>query len=283
MTLYVIGDVQGCYDSLQQLLQRVAYKPQQDQLWFVGDLVNRGTKSLETLRFVKSLQNCVCVLGNHDLHLLAVAYGHADCAEIDTLDDILAAPDREELLTWLRKRPLLHHDESRQLTMVHAGLAPEWDLNLAKSCAAEVHALLCSDRYLDYFAHMYGDKPKSWDNNLRGWERLRFITNCFTRLRYVNIHGELALKPKGPLASKPDDVQAWFQVAHRRSKQDNIVFGHWSTLGLHESDNILAIDSGCLWGGALTAVEFGQSGDFAGVTQVQCDIVQVPRLCTKID
>jgi len=276
MTLYVIGDVQGCFDSLQLLLERVDYQPQQDQLWFVGDLVNRGPKSLETLRFVKSLENCVCVLGNHDLHLLAVAYGHADCADLDTLDPILAASDKDQLLTWLRQRPLLHHDESRQLTMVHAGFAPEWDLDLATVCATEVQELLCSNRYLDYFAHMYGDKPKVWDNELHGWERMRFITNCFTRLRYVNDRGELALKQKGPLASKPDNMQAWFQLAQRRSKQHKIVFGHWSTLGLHESDNILAIDSGCLWGGSLTAAKFDQNGHFAGVTQVQCDIVQEP-------
>jgi bis(5'-nucleosyl)-tetraphosphatase (symmetrical) len=278
MALYIIGDIQGCHDCLQRLLGQVDYDPGLDHLWFVGDLVNRGPNSLETLRFIKSLPNCISVLGNHDLHLLAVAYGDAECIKGDTLDEILDAPDREELLQWLRHRPLLHYDKARQICLIHAGLAPEWTLELAIACANEVQDVLRSDGFSDYFAHMYGDNPRRWKNDLSGWERLRFITNCFTRLRYVDQNGELVLKLKGPLDKKPDNVQAWFRVDNRQSLHNKIVFGHWSTLGLHESDNILALDSGCLWGGALSAARFDQQGNYEGFTQIPCETSQKPSM-----
>ena len=276
MSLYIIGDIQGCYDALRALLRNVSYDPQQDQLWFTGDLVNRGPKSLETLRFIKSLTNCVVVLGNHDLHLLAVAYGGAKLSRCDTLGDILESADSDELLTWLRHRPLLHHDSGRNLTLIHAGLAPEWSLEKAKACAAEVEQVLRGDHYVEYFSTMYGDEPKQWSEALQGQARLRFITNCLTRLRCINQQGELALHEKAALNKEGSSLRPWFSIPGRQSEQHRIVFGHWSTLGLYQTKNILGLDTGCLWGGTLTAARFDEQGSFQGVTQVACEMAQQP-------
>lgn len=255
MATYAIGDVQGCADELRRLLERVAFDPGKDRLWFAGDLVNRGPGSLEVLRLVYSLDACsVVVLGNHDLHLLALAAGNLRHAKKSTLDEILRAPDRDELLRWLRHRPLIHHDPERAFTMVHAGLPPEWTLNEAIERAHELEQVLRGPDHPEYLHGMYGNQPDRWSPQLDGIARLRYITNCLTRLRYCRPDGTLILKEKRRLAERPPELLPWFQCPGRRTRRDRIVFGHWSTLGYWEGDNVWGIDSGCLWGGHLTAI-----------------------------
>ena len=254
MAVYAIGDVQGCYTPLQQLLTRLHFDPVRDRLWFTGDLVNRGAQSLEVLRFVKDLgERAVCVLGNHDLHLLAVAAGTAKTQKRDTLDKILRAHDRDELLHWLRLRPLLHHDPDLGCTLIHAGLLPPWDLAQAQQLAQETETVLRSDKHQDFFHHMYGDLPDHWNENLRGFDRLRVIVNTFTRLRYCDLDGNMDLRPKGPPGSQPPDLLPWFQIPGRRSRELKIIFGHWSELGPWQGDGVIGLDSGCLWGHTLSA------------------------------
>ena len=248
MTTYAIGDVQGCFDALQALLEKIRFDPARDALRLTGDLVNRGPRSLETLRFVKGLgERAVNVLGNHDLHLLAVAAGAAKRKKHDTLDEILAAHDRDELLDWLRRRPLLHHDTALDWTLVHAGLLPQWDLADAQRLAREAETVLQSDHADDFLAHMYGDLPDHWREDLTGHERLRVIVNAFTRLRYCDLEGKMDLRFKGAPGSQPPDLVPWFQVPHRRSGAGHIVFGHWSTLGAYRDHGVLGLDGGCLW------------------------------------
>jgi bis(5'-nucleosyl)-tetraphosphatase (symmetrical) len=255
MAVYAIGDVQGCFDELQALLELIRFNPADDRLWFAGDLINRGPKSLETLRFIRGLgDRAVSVLGNHDLHLIAMALGHSLADDDHTLDAILAAPDRDELVQWLRQQPLLHHDETLGFTMIHAGLPPQWDLALARQCAQEVEAVLKSEELPAFIQHMYGNKPKCWSNELSGWERLRFIINCFTRLRFCDADGCLKLKYKGPPGSQPPEYLPWFVMPDRKSRDLNIVFGHWSTLGTYNQAGVYSLDTACLWGGELTAL-----------------------------
>ena len=255
MTPYAIGDIQGCYDDLQALLDALKFDYRRDTLWLTGDLVNRGPRSLEVLRFIKSLGECaVTVLGNHDLHLLAVANGHAPQKKDDTLVPILEAHDIDEILQWLRSRPLLHHDEIRNITLIHAGLAPQWSLQDAIQCAREVENELQSDNYNEFLARMYGNQPDRWSADLKRWERLRFSVNCFTRLRYVNGNGRLKLKTKGAPGSQPAGCVPWFQAPKRQTANEKLIFGHWSTLGFYDADNVINIDSGCVWGGKLSAV-----------------------------
>ncbi|MGE5153805.1 MAG: symmetrical bis(5'-nucleosyl)-tetraphosphatase [Bdellovibrio bacteriovorus] len=255
MPTYAIGDIQGCAEELQRLLERLRFDPARDRLWFAGDLVNRGPGSLEALRLVYSLDACsVVVLGNHDLHLLALAEGNTKHAKKSNLGAILAAADREELLSWLRHRPLMHHDAHRGFTLVHAGLAPQWSLPEALIHARELEAVLRGPAYRDYLFAMYGNEPSRWSPDLTGMERLRFITNCLTRLRYCTPDGTLALKEKGTLATRPKALIPWFQCPGRRTRHDRIIFGHWSSLGYWNKENVWGIDSGCLWGGHLTAL-----------------------------
>jgi bis(5'-nucleosyl)-tetraphosphatase (symmetrical) len=255
MAIYAIGDVQGCFYELQLLLEHIHFDPECDHLWFTGDLVNRGPHSLETLRFVKGLgERAVVVLGNHDLHLLAVACDAERLKRHDTLRPVLRAPDRDELLGWLRHRPLLHHDPAVGFVLIHAGLPPQWGLALARSCAAEVEKVLRGPAHAELFRHMYGDLPDLWSDSLTGWDRLRFITNCLTRLRYCSPAGQLALRPKGPPGSQPAGYEPWFRIPGRASAGLHIVFGHWATLGAQSEPGIHALDSGCVWGQALTAL-----------------------------
>lgn len=261
MSTYAIGDLQGCYEPLQKLLQQVQFDPARDRLWFVGDLVNRGPDSLQCLRFAHSLgERAVCVLGNHDLHLLAVTEGLARENPDDHLGDVLHAQDLGELTNWLRHRPLLHHDEITGYTLIHAGLPPQWDLDLARACARELEEVLRGDGYHDFLENMYGNQPNLWSEQLQGMDRLRFITNAFTRLRYCDQDGRLNLKAKGPPGTQPPGCQPWFQVQNRASRDMKIIFGHWSALGLYHEEGIDALDSGCLWGNRLSAmrIEDGQ-------------------------
>ncbi|MFC1602631.1 symmetrical bis(5'-nucleosyl)-tetraphosphatase [Pseudomonadota bacterium] len=257
MATYAIGDVQGCYNELQQLLEKIKFNPADDTLWFVGDLVNRGPHSLEVLRFVKGLGSAaVTVLGNHDLHLLAISQGNARYKDkAHTLDPILNADDREELIDWLRSCPLMHHDARLNFSMLHGGLPPQWDLSTALGLADEMHNALTGPGFHDYCQQMYGNKPAAWSDDLQGMERLRFITNCMTRMRYCDQKGRPALKEKGAPGSQENGYLPWFEHPHRATRKERIVFGHWSTLGYHKSENVWSIDTGCLWGGSLTALK----------------------------
>lgn len=269
MAVFAVGDIQGCYDELQRLLERVDFDSD-DSLWLTGDLVNRGPKSLATLRFVKSLgERAFCVLGNHDLHLLAVAAGAAKPKRADTLDGVLNAPDRDELLHWLRHLPLMHHDELLGYTLIHAGLPPQWDLTVATSCAMELETVLRGDAHMDFFRHMYGNQPQRWSADLHGMERLRFIVNCFTRLRYCNAEGDLDLASKGAPGSQPAGYLPWFEVPGRKSASLHILFGHWSTVGDVNTHNVHPLDTGCVWGGSLTAMRL-DGDDSGGYYSVGC-------------
>ena len=255
MAVYAIGDVQGCFRELQLLLTRLDFDPAKDRLWFAGDLVNRGPQSLETLRFVRNLGTAaIAVLGNHDLHLLAIAAHASKLKPKDTLRPILDAPDAAELLDWLRERPLLHHDAQLGYTLVHAGLPPQWDLAQAQACALEVEAVVRGPDSSEFFGRMYGDEPTLWSDRLQGWERVRFITNCLTRMRYCDAEGRLDLGPKGAPGSQPEGLYPWFELPERRSRDLKILFGHWSTLGERSDPGVYPLDTGCLWGGQMTAL-----------------------------
>ncbi|MGJ0429118.1 symmetrical bis(5'-nucleosyl)-tetraphosphatase [Methylobacter sp.] len=257
MSIYAIGDIQGCHDELLRLLDTINFNENTDQLWFAGDLVNRGPKSLETLRFVKTLGDAaVTVLGNHDLHLLAAACSPEQAGKHDTLAPVLKAPDRDELLDWLRHRPLFHYNDD--FCLLHAGLPPQWDFNKTRKMALFAERALRGPDYQRLLTHMYGNKPDLWSPTLTGMAKLRFILNCFTRMRYCDAYGRLDLINSGPLGSQPEKLMPWFQVPKRKSANLRIIFGHWSTLGYYEGNNCYAIDTGCLWGGQLTALKLGE-------------------------
>jgi len=249
MATYAIGDVQGCFDELGALLAELSFG-NADRLWFVGDLVNRGPKSLEVLRFVRSLgDRAVVVLGNHDLHLVTQHEGFERPRKDDTLDDVLAAPDRMELVDWLRTRPLMH--ASAGYAMVHAGLPPQWSVDKALALAREVETALAAPGYRDFLAHMYGSKPDRWSDGLTGWDRLRVIVNAMTRMRFCTREGKLDFGTKG--TRPPKGYHAWFDLLPKDEKK-TILFGHWSALGLKLTERVAGLDSGCVWGGRLTAL-----------------------------
>ncbi len=278
MAVYAIGDIQGCYAELMALLEAIRFDENVDQLWLTGDLVNRGLDSLKVLRFVRELSErtpaaAITVLGNHDLHLLALAAGAGRRHRSDTLDDVLVAPDRDVLLDWLRHQPVLHTDAILGVTLIHAGLAPQWSLKDAQGYAAELEAVLRGDQHPLFFEIMYGDEPTQWSNTLTGWERLRFITNCFTRLRYCDVAGRLALQSKGAPGTQPAGFVPWFEVPERHSRDSRIIFGHWSTLGLYQDNNVVSLDTGCLWGEHLTALRLDTED---GTTCVRCRSYQRP-------
>ncbi len=253
MAIYAVGDVQGCYAELARLLEDTRFDPAADKLWLVGDLVNRGPDSLEVLRFVKSLgDSAITVLGNHDLHLLAVAEGVAELHRTDTLDEILKAPDREELLHWLRNQRLLHAQDG--YVLVHAGLLPQWSVTQAESLAREVEAALREGDYATFLKRMYGNSPHTWDDSLTGDKRLRVIVNAFTRMRICTKEGEMEFKFKGEVGNIPAGYQPWFDVPNRASRKATVIFGHWSALGLLHRKNVIALDTGCLWGGPMSAI-----------------------------
>jgi bis(5'-nucleosyl)-tetraphosphatase (symmetrical) len=268
MARLAIGDIQGCHDELRELLRTARFSADRDELWFVGDLVNRGPDSLGVLRFVRALgDNARVVLGNHDLHLLAVARGAGGrrLRKDDTLDEVLAAPDREPLLDWLQSRPLAVRAPAgggarpapREDLMVHAGVPPQWSVADTLRIAAEVEAALRSDAPA-LFAAMYGDRPDRWDDALVGHDRLRFAINALTRMRFVDREGRVDLKLKGAPEAAPTGWLPWFDAPDRRSAAARVVMGHWSTLGLIVREDLLALDTGCVWGGALTAVSLDE-------------------------
>jgi len=261
MAIYAIGDIQGCFDELTKLVEKIAFNPNSDHLWFVGDLVNRGPKSLETLRWVKSLgDRAITVLGNHDLHLLAIYAGIKKIDNNNSLYPVLQAGDVGELMDWLRHRPLVHFDSKLNIAMVHAGLMPQWSIKNALTCAKEVEEVLRSKQIKNFLENMYGEKPDRWDETLSGWRRLRAITNSFTRMRYCNSHGVINFSDKGPPpGTQSPGMNPWFEINSRKSQDTTIVFGHWSTLGHINDHNVIATDTGCLWGGSLTAVRIGDN------------------------
>jgi bis(5'-nucleosyl)-tetraphosphatase (symmetrical) len=255
MAVYAIGDVQGCDRELGELLAEIKFSADRDSVWFVGDLVNRGPDSLKALRRVRAMGAAArVVLGNHDLHLLAVAYAGAKLRSDDTVSDILAASDRDVLLEWLSARPLIHEDSALRIAMIHAGLPPQWDMKLARQCAREFEQALQRDPK-KLLERLYGDEPDWWAEDLEGEARLRFIINCFTRLRYIDAEGRLALRAKGsPKKEKAKALIPWFEAPDARWRGSHIVFGHWSTLGYFKNDDVTGIDTGCVWGDALTAI-----------------------------
>lgn len=269
MAIYAVGDLQGCCDALKRLLDHVRFDPASDQLWFAGDLVNRGPQSAATLRTVIALgTSAVSVLGNHDLHLLAVAAG-GKRGRRDTLDDILDAHDRDELLHWLRHCPLMHSDAGSSWQLLHAGLPPQWTISEAAQHARAVEAVLRGPDHQALLSHMYGDQPDLWQAELQGWPYLRFVINCFTRLRYCTSEGRVATEPKGTPGSQPAGLLPWFAVPGRKSAGTPILFGHWSTLGqVHWPEHqVWGLDTGCLWGGQLSALRL----DDATLFSIPCD------------
>ncbi len=265
MAVYAIGDIQGCFDTLTRLLRHIDFDPARDQLWFVGDLVNRGPRSLETLRFVRDLgPAAVTVLGNHDLSLLLAAEGFGKRGKGDTFDDILAAHDCPELLDWLRRQPLCHVENGYFL--VHAGLLPQWTVAHARQLAIEVEEALTGSRWHEFLGHMWGSEPTRWRDDLRGWPRLRVIVNAMTRMRFCSPEGRMDFKVKGEVTKAPPGYLPWFDAPGRLSADTTLVTGHWSALGLKILPNLLAIDSGCLWGGPLTAIRLEDRKTF----QVPC-------------
>ena len=265
MSTYVIGDIQGCNEALEVLLAALEFDRTRDRIWITGDLVNRGEDSLGVLRWCRAHDDCVvAVLGNHDLHLLAVAQGFVPPHRKDTLEMILQAPDREDLLEWLRQRPMLYREG--EWLMVHAGLPPQWDAAAAQTHAGELEHALRGPRWRDFLKDMYGNEPRRWSPLLTGQDRLRFIANALTRTRYLHSDGGLEYQHKLGLDSVSPDLVPWFDFPNRRGCDARILFGHWSTLGLLVREDVVALDTGCLWGGALTAFRLEDEQCF----QVRC-------------
>ena len=270
---YLIGDLQGCCDALDQMLGKIAFSPSRDRLYVLGDLVNRGPRSLEVLQRLAGFGDAAtCLLGNHDLHLLAVAHGVRPAHRSDTLDAILAAPEREAWIGWLRTRRMAVFEEG--WLMVHAGVAPQWDLALTLQLAAELEAAFAGPDLADFLRVMYGNEPTRWKAGLQGHDRLRFAVNVLTRIRFVYARGTLDFKIKDGAAPAPAGLFPWFDAPDRQTAGLPIAFGHWSTLGLVNRPDLLALDTGCVWGGALTAARI--DGGRREVIQVECEQAQAP-------
>ncbi|MBA3695610.1 MAG: symmetrical bis(5'-nucleosyl)-tetraphosphatase [Methylotenera sp.] len=264
MTTYAIGDIQGCYHAFQALLAKLKFNPNVDQLWLVGDLINRGSGSLEVLRWCYQNQKSLkVVLGNHDLHAIAVAHGFASSHKSDTLHALMEAADHEVLFDWLRHQHLIYQEGD--YLMVHAGLLPQWTVTQAVQYGAEVETALQGSDYLDFLLNMYGNLPNIWNENLGGMDRLRVMTNAFTRLRVCTAQGAMEFSFKGELSDVPNGLMPWFDVPDRAAKDAQVIFGHWSALGLQQRGNVYALDTGCLWGGQLTAMNLANKA-----------IIQVP-------
>lgn len=253
MATYAIGDIQGCYHAFESLLERIQFDPKSDRLWLVGDLINRGSGSLEMLRWCYQHQdNIQTVLGNHDLHAIAVSHGVKKPNRSDTLQTILDAPDADVLLTWLRHQPLMVSNDD--YAMVHAGLLPQWHIHQALTYSKEVESALQSDDYGDFLLNMYGNTPNVWHDDLTGYNRLRMITNVMTRMRVCSADGALDFSFNGELDDVPEGLTPWFNLPNRVARDQAIIVGHWSALGLYKYQNVYALDTGCLWGGQLTAM-----------------------------
>ena len=268
--IYAVGDVQGCAPSLKALLKKL---PKKSKMIFLGDLVNRGPDSLGALRQLKVLQEsgrAECILGNHDLHLLAIDAGLRKIKGLDTVDAILNAPDRKDLIHWIRNRPMAL--SNGKVLTVHAGVLPQWDLQQTIECAQEVEKTLRGKSYKDFLANMYGNTPNKWSNSLKGYDRLRLITNTLTRMRFCTPSGQMEFESKEGLENGPKGYIPWFKAPKRKTIDTLIYFGHWSTLGLLRHDNVIGLDTGCVWGGKLTAMEISETNkDSKGLEIIQVD------------
>ncbi len=269
MAQYAIGDIQGCYDPFRRLLDKISFDPEQDCLWLTGDLVNRGPRSRKTLRYVKSLGNAaITVLGNHDLHLLALANGiNVRGSHFESLWKILGEEDCDDLIDWLRTRPLAHYCKELSTLMVHAGVPAQWSVKKTLARAQEIETVLRTDDYPDFLEDMYGDHPDQWSGKLTGNERLRFIVNALTRMRMVDADNRIDFSHSGPVDKADSRLIPWFKVEPAKWHGTRIVFGHWSALGLIVEDDLIAVDTGCVWGRQLTAVRLDGK---ATITAVQC-------------
>lgn len=256
MATYAIGDIQGCVEQLQSLLKHIHYRPGQDALWFAGDLVNRGPSSLDVMRMVSTLPDVVVVLGNHDWHLLTLALAPNPPSETTqhTMADILDAPDRDYLIGWLCQQKMLHYDSTFNVVMSHAGIPPCWNVSDGLRLAAEVEGILKSDQLPDLLDHLYGDEPNTWAESLSGHDRHRYIINALCRMRYVNSSGGLVLEVKGKPQQQPAALRPWYEAKHALLSNTRVLFGHWAALEGHTSHaNAIALDTGCVWGGRLSA------------------------------
>lgn len=273
MAVYAIGDVQGCYTPLRQLLDKLKFDPSTDTLWFTGDLVNRGPESLQTLRFIHSLgDRAVCVLGNHDLHLIASYYNaRHKRGKRDTLDETLAADDAEELIEWLQHRPILHHDKKLNATMVHAGIPAQWDIRQARRQARKTETVLRGPQARKLLLKSYAYTPQKWSRKLTKWERRCYSIGAFTRMRFVYPNGKLEMAHKGSPGSQSRKTIPWFDAPHARWRgESRIVFGHWATLGVHQDKHVLGLDGGCVWGGTLVAATITRKE--IKYTEVMCSV-----------
>jgi bis(5'-nucleosyl)-tetraphosphatase (symmetrical) len=260
MAVYAIGDIQGCGAALEALLKKLHFRKSRDRLWLVGDLVNRGPDSLGVLRRVMGLGRSVtCVLGNHDLHLLATVAGERDLSPADTFGQVLAAPDADKIIDWLRRRPLLHYDPGTKHLLVHAGVPPGWTVTQAREQAREVEALLRGRNWRAALRTMYGNEPSAWSHKLDREDQRRYTINALTRMRYCDRRGRLDLSESGPPGSQPKGLTPWFDVPGRRSRNAHVVFGHWAALGVLRRKDVTGLDSGCVWGGCLTAVRLDKT------------------------
>jgi len=268
MAIYLLGDIQGCYDPLARLLDQIRFDPAGDQLWSCGDLVNRGGQSLEVLQLLKGLGSaCSVTLGNHDLHLLAADHRHpdGDCKNRE-FERILRSPDRESLREWLLSQPLARLEKEHQVLRVHAGVVPQWTAERAVELASEVSEVLRSDLRGKFLERMYGNRPSRWHDHRKGWARLRLITNILTRIRFCKAGGKAAFKLAGPPGSQPPGYRPWYRHRHRLTRDVTVVFAHWAALGLRMKKRYIALDSGCVWGGKLSAVRLEDRALF----QVPC-------------
>lgn len=276
MATYAIGDIHGCYDPLQRLLELICFDPTVDTIWTTGDLVNRGEHSLEVLRLFKGLgDRAIAVMGNHDLHLLANAFGNSSRfnPDKDTFQEIFDAPDREELITWIRQRPFLHYNKALNFGIIHAGLPPQWSFKEAKKYAKEIEKVIRGEKCQEFLQNLYAKVDYQWSEDLKEKKRLQFITACFTRLRYCDEQGRLISKNKlrpTHISGSKEEGFPWFNHPHRKLSKERIIFGHWAALGLHISSTVFALDAGCVWGGCLTALRLEDEQLF----QVPC-----PQIC----
>ncbi len=270
MAVYAVGDIQGCAGAFEKILTKINFDPGRDQVWLCGDLVNRGPNSLEVLRTVRRLgDSAVAVLGNHDLHFLSVAAGIRHHRTDDTLKTLLKAPDIEELISWLRQQPLVHCDEKLKTIMTHAGVYPAWTRNRLMDYSKEIETILQGEKCNRFLKYIYGNQPTVWDEKLTGKKRRRFIVNCLTRMRYCDSQGKLDFSQKGAPGAQQAGWIPWYMHPHRKISKWRIVFGHWSTLGYLQYQNIISLDSGCVWGGRLTAVQL-DADYIAPKWQVKC-------------
>jgi bis(5'-nucleosyl)-tetraphosphatase (symmetrical) len=275
MATFLIGDVQGCDDALLRLLETIDFSPSRDTVYLLGDLVNRGPDSSAVLRRVMALDGSAhCLLGNHDLSLLAVAHGLRAPHRNDTMDSVLRAPDREAMLDWLRRQRMALR--AHGWLMVHGGVLPQWDAEQVLGLAAEVQDVLRGPEMVDFLSTMYGNEPARWDDSLRGPDRLRVIVNALTRLRFCTPDGAMNLKASGGLDAAPPGHLPWFDVPGRKTAAVPIAFGHWSTLGYMQRPDLLSLDTGCVWGGCLSAVRIDETGAAQGPLQVRCEQAQAP-------